>query len=371
MKVALVQDWLTEIGGAEKVFAALLELFPEADIFTLTSQNKVLRRLGISKDNLKESFIAGLPSGRKNYRNYLPLFSKAIESFDFDGYDLIISSSSSVAKGILTSTKQLHICYCHSPVRYAWDLYNQYLNESGLGGRSLKSWYVRHVLHKLRIWDVASANRVDSYIANSTYISKRIKKVYRRESTVIYPPVNVNQFQLGIEKGDYFLAASRLVPYKKIDLIVKAFNQLPDKKLIVAGDGPEMKKIKRLAGFNVKVLGFVTDDQMLDLMQKAKGFVFAADEDFGIIPVEAQSCGTPVIALGTGGTKETVINGVTGVHFNEQTVESLTDALIRFEEIKFSGETIRQNAERFSKNRFLKELKEYVSNEWNDFEKGK
>ncbi|WP_439185259.1 glycosyltransferase [Carboxylicivirga taeanensis] len=361
MKVALVQDWLTEIGGAEKVFSSLIELYPDAHIYTLTSHPRVIDGLGIDRKKLKESFIAKLPYGRSKYRNYLPLFSKAVESFDFSPYDLIVSSSSSVAKGILTNSNQMHICYCHSPVRYAWDLYHQYLNESGMSGFGLKKWFVRHTLHKLRIWDIISSNRVDFFIANSNYIRKRINKVYKRDARVIYPPVDIERFELSEKKQDYYFTASRLVPYKKIDLIVEAFAQMPEKKLIVAGTGPDFKKIRALAGANVEMKGFVPDDEMLSLMQNAKAFVFAADEDFGIIPVEAQACGTPVIALGKGGTKETVIDNETGIHFDEQSVSSLIGAVNKFEMIDtFKVGKVRDNAVRFSKERFKNELAAFV-----------
>ncbi|MCT4647360.1 MAG: glycosyltransferase [Carboxylicivirga sp.] len=367
MRVALVQDWLTEIGGAEKVFECLLELYPEADIFTLTSHDRVIDDLGINKKKLHESFISKLPSGRKKYRNYLPLFPKAIESLNFSGYDLIISSSSSVVKGLITNSKQLHICYCHSPVRYAWDLYHQYLKEAGLVGFGLKKWLVRHTLHKLRIWDVVSANRVDHFIANSNYIKRRINKVYRRNAEVIYPPVDIKRFELCEEKEEYYYTASRLVPYKKIDLIVETFTKMPDKKLIVAGMGPDYRKIKALAGSNIIMKGFVSNEEMLSLMQKAKAFVFAADEDFGIIPVEAQACGTPVIALGRGGTKETVIDGETGLHFEDQTLESLIKAIETFEKKDFKPSVIRANSERFSKQRFKDELNEFVEKKLSEF----
>src|SRR5690554_6733139 len=223
MKIALIQDWLTETGGAEKVFSAFLDLYPQADVFTLTSHEKVVSQLGIENTRLKESFISRLPFGRKHYRYYLPFFPQAIESFDFSNYDLIISSSSSVAKGLLKHTAQLHICYCHSPVRYAWDLYHQYIKESGLNGWGVKGVFVRHVLHKLRIWDIISSNRVDAFVANSRYIQRRIANTYRRDSVVIYPPVNVNHFEVNTEKADYYFTASRMVPYKRIDLIVSAF----------------------------------------------------------------------------------------------------------------------------------------------------
>jgi glycosyltransferase involved in cell wall biosynthesis len=369
MRIALIQDWLTEFGGAEKVFESILKLYPQADIYTLTSMKEVTVKLGIDKSKLKESFISKLPFGRTKYRNYLQLFPKAIESFDLSEYDIIISSSYSVAKGVITNSNQLHICFCHSPVRYAWDLYHQYLNESNLDGFSLKGLYARHVLHKLRIWDVISANRVDFFIANSAYIKRRIEKVYRRDSVVIYPPVDLSRFQLHTEKENFYFTASRLVPYKKIDLIVNAFAQMSDKKLVVAGTGPDMKKIKSIKAPNVELIGYVADDKMVDLMQKAKAFVFAADEDFGIVPVEAQACGTPVICLGIGGTKETVINGKTGVHFYEQSENALINAVHHFEKQKddFDPVMIRHNADRFGIARFEDDFYKFVSEKFVEF----
>ncbi len=366
MKVALVQDWLTELGGAEKVFKCFLELYPNADVYTITSHDRVIEKLEIDRDRLKESFIARLPFGRSKYRNYLPLFPKAIESFDFSDYDIIISSSSSVAKGVMTNSNQLHICYCHSPVRYAWDLYHHYLNDAKLNGFGIKKWYVRHVLHKLRVWDIISANRVDHFIANSKYIERRINKVYRCNSHVIYPPVDILHHTVVEEKQGYYFAASRLVPYKKMDLIAHAFSAMPDKKLIIAGTGPELRKIKSIAGKNVEIKGYVTDEEMIDFMQHAKAFVFAANEDFGIIPVEAQACGTPVIALGHGGTNETVKDGKTGIHFDKQTTESIIEAVKEFEVLKFDSLKIRENAERFSKERFCKEIKSFVDDKYKE-----
>lgn len=373
MKVALIQDWFTEIGGAEKVFESILALFPDADIFTLTSHDRVLSKLGIDKMRLHESFVAKFPFGRSKYRNYLQFFPKAIEGFDLSGYDLIISSSYSVAKGVITNSNQLHICYCHSPVRYAWDLYHQYLKEAGLDGWGLKSWYARHVLHQLRVWDVISSNRVDFFIANSNYIKKRIEKVYRRESSVIYPPVDVDQFKLEEQKEDFYFTGSRMVPYKRIDLIVKAFSKMPDKRLIVAGTGPDEQKIRKVAGINVEFLGYISDQQMKELMQKAKAFVFAADEDFGIVPVEAQACGTPVICLGKGGTKETVIHGITGIHFMQQTEEELIEAINTFESgvFHFNPIEIRKNSERFSKDMFRTQFISFVNQKLERFHQRK
>lgn len=368
LKVALIQDWLTEIGGAEKVFSCFLDLFPNADIYTLASHERVIKELELENNQVYESFIVKFPFGRTMYRYYLPFFSKAIESFDLSEYDLIISSSSSVAKGILKNSCQLHICYCHSPVRYAWDLYHQYLREANLQGFGLKSFFVRHILYKLRIWDVISANRVDHFIANSYFIKRRIKNVYRRRADVIYPPVDIERFALNEKKKKFYFTASRMVPYKRIDLIVKTFNQFPEMKLKVAGTGPDFEKIKKIAGNNVELLGFVSDQEMQTLIGEAKAFVFAAEEDFGIIPLEAQACGTPVIALGKGGTKETVIDGVTGIHFPEQTVEALTTAIEKFEVSQFDFLEIRKNAERFSKSRFIEEFKKYIDKKYKEFQ---
>lgn len=362
MKVALVHDWLTEMGGAEKVFRAIYDLYPEADIYTLVANEALLEKLGVPNDKVHTSFISRLPFAKTKYRNYLPLFSRAIESFDLSSYDLIISSSYSVAKGVLTHTNQVHICYCHSPVRYAWDLYHQYLRESNLT-KGIKAMVVKNVLHKLRIWDVISANRVDYFIANSNYIAKRIQKVYRRDATTIYPNVDVTSFTLEENKDDYYFTCSRLVPYKKIDLIVKAFAQMPTKKLVVIGDGPDMSKVKAVATSNVELMGYQSFEVLRSKMQKAKAFVFAAEEDFGIAPVEAQACGTPVIAFGKGGSLETVIDGKTGVLYYEQTEQAIIDAVDKFERIQgnLKFELIRANAEAFSTSRFKEEFESYVN----------
>lgn len=360
MKVALVQDWLTEFGGAEKVFAELLNIYPDADVYTLVASEKVTGKLGV-KGRVTESFICHLPFARKWYRKYMQFFSLAIEGFDLSKYDLVISSSSSVAKGVLTRADQVHICYCHSPARYVWDLCPQYLKEAGLTSRyNPMAYYARKVMHDFRMWDAASANRVDFFIANSNYISKRIKKVYRRDSTVIYPPVNISEFPLNTQHEDFYFTASRMVPYKKMDLIVKAFAQMPDKQLYVAGTGPDLKKIKKFIAPNIHLLGYLDEKDMVSYMSKAKAFVFAAEEDFGIVPVEAQATGTPVICYGKGGTLETVIDGVTGVYFYEQTEESLMDAVSRFEKMSFSPEDIRKNAEKFSQELFRNNICRFV-----------
>lgn len=360
-KVAIVHDWLPVLGGAEKVLEQLLQVYPDADIFTLfdflsRDEAPFLRGVKVTTSSLQK-----FPFVEKYYRNLLPFFPYAIEQFDLSDYELIISSSSAVAKGVVTSPHQLHVCYCHSPMRYAWDLQEQYLKQTGLSS-GIRSTFIRMVLHKLRIWDVISANRVDSFVANSEYIGRRIYKTYRRESTVIHPPVDIERFTLLANKDDFYLTASRQVPYKRIDLIVEAFQQMPDKKLVVIGDGPEHKKISALAGPNVEILGFKSDEVLLDHLRRAKGFIFAAQEDFGIIPVEAQACGTPVIAYGVGGARETVLDKRTGLLFEEQSVPSLINAIERFERLQpnFNVAAIRQNAEGFSAARFRTEIARHV-----------
>lgn len=359
MKIALIHDWYYTNGGAEKVIKALSKTFPDCEhfaLFDVMSDTDKLNLLNTTKVNT--TFIQKMPFISKFHRKYLQLYPYAIEQLDLRSFDLIISSSSAVAKGVLTNSNQVHICYCHSPMRYAWDLYHQYLSESKFG--FLSGFYAKYVLHKLRLWDVISANRVDYFISNSEYISQRIKKIYRRDSTVIYPPVNVNYFNI-IENPsrDYYFTASRMVPYKKIDLIVEAFAK-NGKKIIVAGDGPELKKIKAKANSNVTFIGHIANEKLKQYLQNAKAFVFAAEEDFGIIPVEAQACGTPVIAYGKGGVLETVIENQTGIFFEKQTPESLNQAIDKFENMSFETTQIRENALRFSEDRFMEEIKLFI-----------
>ncbi len=372
LKVAIVHDWLPLVGGAERVLEQLLEIYPQADIFTLFDFVSRNDAPFLANKNVTTSFLQKFPKVKKYYRNLLPLFPYAIEQFDLRHYDLILSSSSAVANGVITSPDQLHVCYCHSPMRYAWDLQAHYLKHTGLSS-GVRSVFIRYVLHKLRIWDVVSSNRVDSFIANSHYIAERIKKTYRRESTVINPPVNISRFQLQTEKEEFYFAASRQVPYKRIDLIVEAFKHMPDKKLIVLGDGPEHKKIKALASPNVQILGYQPDAVMVDYMRRAKAFIFAAQEDFGILPVEAQACGTPVIAYGRGGARETVLDKRTGLLFDEQTVPSLLSAIERFERLqeKFNSSDIRRHAMSFSNDRFRADIKHHIDYQLNERERTK
>lgn len=371
MKVAIVQEWLVTVGGSDKVVKAILDVFPDADIYTLVAKKEVCDELGIPWEKVHTSFIQKMPLGTKKHRAYLPLFPFAIEQFDLRGYDVVISSSHCVAKGILTKADQLHICYCHSPIRYCWDMYNEYLEESHLD-KGFKSWLVRLMLHPIRQFDAIAGSRVDYYISNSDYVGQRIRKTYRRKAKTIHPNIDISNFELCNDKQEYYLASSRLVAYKKIDTIIEAFNQMPDKKLVVIGGGPNLEAYRKLANANVTVMGYQPFDVLKDKMQHAKAFVFAADEDFGMIPIEAQSCGTPVIAYGHGGSLETVNGGKTGLFFNEQTPEAIVEAVNRFEAMgsqPFAPADCRQWAEGFSEERFKREIKEFVEEKYEEFKK--
>jgi hypothetical protein len=350
-RVAIVHDWLVTYAGAERVLEQMLACFPQADVFSLV--DFVEDRKFLHGKRATTSFIQRLPLARKKYRAYLPLMPIAIEQLDLSAYDLVISSSHAVAKGVLTGPDQVHISYVHSPIRYAWDLQHQYLEQSNLT-RGLRSIMARAVLHYIRNWDTRTSNAVDHFVANSQFIARRIKKVYHRDSRVIFPPVDVQSFLVGEDKEDFYLTASRMVPYKKIDLIVEAFSRMPGKRLVVIGDGPEMKAIRAKAGPNIEILGYQPFSVLHEHMRRAKAFVFAAEEDFGIAPVEAQACGTPVIAFGKGGVLETVRElgdaHPTGIFFREQSVPSIVAAVREFEQNahRFSPHDCRLNAERFS-----------------------
>ncbi|MFL9907068.1 glycosyltransferase family 4 protein [Paraburkholderia sp. RL17-337-BIB-A] len=351
MKVAIVHDWLVAPGGAEKVLEQIIECFPDADLFSLVDFLEDRRPVGGKP--VTTSFIQRLPFARRRYRAYLPLMPLAIEQFDLSGYDLVITSSYAVAKGVLVGPDQTHVSYVHSPMRYAWDLQHQYLRDANLT-RGPKSWAVRALLHYLRGWDSHSANSVDRLIANSQFVARRVMKTYRREAAVISPPVDVHEFELCTHKDDFYLTASRMVPYKRIDLIVETFTATPHRKLIVIGDGPEMAAIRAKAGPNVTILGYQPFKVLKDHLQRARAFVFAAEEDFGIVALEAQACGTPVIAFGKGGALETVVPigeaRPTGVYFARQTVVSMLDAIDHFERQggQITAAACRANAERFS-----------------------
>ncbi len=349
-RVALVHEWLVTYAGSEHVLREILVLFPDSDLFAVVDFLSDEDRAKLSGKRAKTTFIQHLPFAARAYRSYFPLMPIAIEQLDLSAYDIIISSSHAVAKGVITGPDQLHICYCHTPVRYAWDLQHQYLREAGLT-QGIKSLLARLILHYIRLWDARTVNGVDQFIANSAYVARRIKKIYRRDAKVIHPPVDLEMFTMHVAKENFYLAASRMVPYKRIDLVVEAFSLTPERKLVVIGDGPEMPHIRRLAGPNVSFLGYQKTAVLKDYLQRARAFVFAAEEDFGIIPLEAQACGTPVIAFGRGGVLETVVGqgeAPTGVFFKSQTVPSLLDAVRHFETLSIKPETCRKWAENFS-----------------------
>ncbi|MBM7424649.1 glycosyltransferase [Spongiibacter marinus] len=367
MKVAIVHDWLTDLGGAEKVLSVLFKIYPQADIFTLVDALTEGQRtyiFGERMPKINQSFLGKSKFFRKRFRKFLALFPFFIEQFDLSDYDLVISSSYCVAKGVLTGPDQVHISYCHSPARYAWDLQGQYLKESGLDS-GLGGFFARLVLYFFRRWDVGSNNGVDLFLANSKYIKRRIKKVYGRDADVIYPPVSLGSEGAFLDRDDFYFTASRMVPYKKVKLIVEAFAAAEGRRLIVAGDGPEYKNIERFLNSrnveNVSLVGRVSDEELVTLMGSCKAFVYAAEEDFGIVPVEAQLLGTPVVCFSKGGGGETVVNGVTGVHFDDQSVVSILSALNDFEAGSFSHDEIRRKALSFSEVRFVDEFKCAVS----------
>lgn len=371
MKVAVIHEWLVDYSGSEKVLEQILHIFPQADLFAVVDFLPANSRQFIGDKKVRTTFIQRLPFARRKFRAYLPLMPLAIEQLDLSGYDLLISNSHAVAKGILAGPDQLHISYVHTPMRYAWDLQHQYLREAGLD-KGLKGSVARAILHYLRIWDQRSASGVDNFIANSSFIARRVLKTYRRKATVIHPPVDVDSFTLATTKEDFYLTASRMVPYKRLDLIVEAFSKMPEKKLFVIGDGPEFPKIKKLCAPNVTLLGYQALPVLRDYMQRARAFIFAAEEDFGITPVEAQACGTPVIAFGRGGARETV-RGLgsarpTGIFFHAQEIDSLVAAVNSFENsgTAITPEACRENAMGFSTGHFRQQFEAFVTGRWTE-----
>jgi len=376
LNVGIVADWLVTYAGAEKVIKEFFDVFPEAELYSVVDFLSDEDRSRFHGKKSKTTFVQNLPGAKKRYQKYLPFMPLAIEQLDVSKHDIILSSSHAVSKGVLTGPDQLHISYVHSPIRYAWDLQHQYLREAGMD-KGVKGLLAKWMLHKIRNWDYRTANGVDHFIANSQFIARRIKKVYGRDADVIYPPVDVERFLLNENKEDYYFTASRMVPYKRIDLIVEAFSHTPDKKLVVIGDGSEMAKIKSKASKNVEILGYQSNSVMQEYMRNAKAFVFAAEEDFGITPVEAQACGTPVIAFGKGGSLETVRpfgeNKPTGFFFDKQDVQSVVSAINDFDTMqdKINPQDCRDNALRFSAERFRTEINDYVVSKSLEFNKRK
>jgi glycosyltransferase involved in cell wall biosynthesis len=364
VKIAIVHEWFITYAGSEKVLAAMLSEYPDADVFCLVDFLSDEDRARIAGKHPTTSFLQRIPFARRIYKNLLPLMPLAVEQFDLSHYDVIISNSHAVAKGVITGPDQLHICYCYTPMRYAWDLQHQYLAEARM--RGLHGAAARWILNRMRIWDVRTASGVDHFIACSKYIARRIKKTYRRDASVIYPNVAVEDFAVGHKKNDFYLTASRMVPYKKMRLIVEAFARMPDRKLVVIGDGPQFKEAKAIATSNVALLGYQPFEVLKTNLQEAKAFIFAAEEDFGIAPLEASACGTPVLAFGKGGASETVSHGVTGLHFHEQSADAICDIVERFETTKlnFDPQRLRAHAEQFSTALFRKQFRSFVDSAW-------
>jgi len=365
LKTAIVHEWLNDWAGAEQCLAAILDIFPDADLFAIVDFLDEVDRVKLGGRQAKTTFVQRLPWARRRLEFYLPLMPLAIEQFDLSGYERIISSSHAVAKGVITGPDQLHLSYVYSPMRYAWDLQHQYLSLGGLD-RGLRSLAARLVFHYLRLWDVRAAHGVDRYSCDSAFVARRIRKCYGREAEVIYPPVDVERLPFVEHKEDFYLAASRLMPYKRVGLIVEAFRELPERRLIVIGGGPEFKRLSRSASPNVTFLGRTTDAVLHDHLARARAFLFAAQEDFGILPVEAQACGTPVLAFGKGGARETV-RGIgsdrpTGVFFAEQTSAAVLDAVRRFEALQPSikASDCRANAMNFDSPRFREAFSAWV-----------
>lgn len=363
MKTAIVHDWLVNYGGAERVVEQMLLLYPDADIYTLVYDEKKMGKI-FPKEKVHTSSLQKIPMAEKLYTKFLSLMPKAFEEFDLTGYDLVIASSSCCAKGVITSPTTPFIAYIHSPMRYAWDLYYDYLKNSG----RLTKFFMKRWIPDIRKWDYISSQRIETLVANSSYIARRIKKFWNRDAAVVYPPVDTDRLSVSDEAaGDYFVVFSRFVPYKRIDLAISACARL-NKKLIVIGSGSQEKELKLLAASckntDIKFTGRISDSEVKAYLQKCRALIFCAEEDFGIIPVEAQACGRPIIAFGKGGALETVVNEKTGVFFEEQSVESLVKAIEKFEKLDkentFNPKKIREHAEKFSAENFRKNLSEQI-----------
>jgi glycosyltransferase involved in cell wall biosynthesis len=361
MKVAIVHDFFCNLGGSDQVAAVLHQLYPDAPVYTLLVSDRNRQGALLQGMNIKTSFVQRLPLARRRHEIYLPLFPLAVELFDLTGFDLVLSSSHACAKGIIPAPEALHICYCHTPARYAWDL--SYLYARRVSG--LLRGYIALVMHRFRVWDVSTASRVDHFVANSRFVARRIERYYRRPSTVIYPPVDTAYFTPGGEGGDYYLVVSRLTAYKQIDLAVEAFNRL-GKPLWIVGDGPDRRRLQAMSGSNVRFLGALPREGVRDAMRGCQALIFPGKEDFGITPVEVQATGRPVIAYGRGGVLESVIDGVTGVLSGEQTAEALCEAVDRAAHLSFDQDIIRQHAVRFDREVFCRKMTAFIREKWDE-----
>ena len=357
-RTALVHDWLTGMRGGEKVLEVFCELFPEAPIYTLLHIPGSVSPV-IERHRIETSFVQRLPKVETKYRNYLPLFPTAIETFNLAGYDLILSSSHCVAKGVLPHAGTTHISYVHTPMRYVYEMYDQYFGPERMG--RLKRCIIPFFANYLRLWDVATAGRVDHYVANAENVRRRIQRHYRRDATVIWAPVDTQRLALSEKPGDYYLVVSALVPYKRVDLAIGAAAKL-GRPLVIVGTGPERGTLQKIAGPNVKFLGWQSDEQVRDWYAGCRALLFPGEEDFGIVPLETQACGKPVIAFGRGGALETVVEGETGLFFAEQTVDALAAAMAKLEKEhdRFVPSTIRAHAMKFDRTVFKQRIQEFV-----------
>lgn len=370
-RIAVVHDWLVTYAGSERVLEQILAVFPDADLFCVVDFLPDDERAFLGGRRPRTTFVQRLPFARRAFRGYLPLMPLAIEQLDLSGYELVISSSHAVAKGVLVAPDALHLCICYSPIRYAWDLQAQYLAQSGLGVGP-RGLLARWLLHRLRGWDVRSSAGVDQFAAISAFVGRRIRRTYRRGSHVLYPPVDTARFtpDAAVARDDYYVTASRLVPYKCVDVIVEAFRALPDRRLVVIGDGPQMARVRALAGPNVTLLGHQPHAELVRWLRGARAYLFASIEDFGIAPLEAQAVGTPVIAYAGGALPETVPGldapAPCGVHFAEQTPAGVRAGIAAFEASggRITPAACRRNAERFSADRFRTALAEWVHGAW-------
>ncbi|MFA6553683.1 MAG: glycosyltransferase [Patescibacteria group bacterium] len=363
MKIALVHDHLNQLGGAERVLRAFCDMYPQAPLFTLIYDAKSTQHV-FDEVKINESFIMKFPFARRRFRWYLPMMVPATESYDLTGFDVVLSDSSALAKGILTPPKTLHICYCHTPTRYLWSDHNEVIDKLE------RNWLVGRMsqLYRsyLRQWDRLAADRVDKFIANSRFVAHRIKKYYKHDSVVIHPPVDTSKFSIAEKVGDYFLIVSRLRPYKKVDIAIQAFNKL-NLPLYIIGEGEEEERLKAMAGANVKFLGFQSDEKVRQYLAHCRAFIHPQEEDFGITPVEAMASGRPVIAFGAGGAMETVVHGVTGLHFDEQSWEALADTVIHFKQENFDPTVIQEHAKKFDTVEFKRRMYEFIEKTWQEY----
>ncbi len=365
MKLALVHDYLVQDGGAERVLKAFQEVWPEAPIFVLFYDKKKLAEF---KDkDIRQSFISKLPWGKKKYQWYLPWMPLATERHNLHEFDVVLSSTSAFAKGVLTRPETMHISYCHTPTRYLWTDTHEYIQE--LKYNRLIKAFLPKIIHHLRMWDKMSVDRVDHFIANSCTVQHRINKYYRRNSSVIYPPVDTHKFQISSKIGDYYVTGGRLVPYKRVDLVVQVFNRL-GWPLKVFGSGPELENLKKTAKNNIEFLGRISDEEKADLLSKTRAFIHPQVEDLGITPIESMAAGRPVIAYPVGGASETVIAGETGVFFPEQTWESLLDCILNFNPDNWDSDKIKQHADKFDLENFKHRVKQYVEDRYEEFKHG-